>query len=690
MQKGRRKIVSITLTIILTIVIIVCDYFGYIPVKYDYDVGSIATSDIYASRDVVDNYQTKHDAVLKKNQISTISVRSESISDDNAQNVKSFFQLVRQSRSMMVDDLGSVTSDLSVIKENLIINVNDSLGFTLDDSVAEAYLTMSYYAFNYLEDKANSVTEILMMDVFDDANKDTLISNQISMIFEKEATFSSYSDILNSTLKLILKPNTIFDLEATQEAAENEYNLVMSSPVIIEKGTKIVTSGQYITEHEYQILYDLELLRDSQFSFLILIRISVYVVLVSVIFVLFLMINKDTYIYRTRLLVSILVTFIIPIFFGIYASDLSTQAIGILFFTAICSTYIGLNNGIILSLFQLMYILPIYSFDMEVIFTTIIGIIVCACVAGRKNSKNTTASLIIFTTLSVIVSSIVYNFLNGSTQQKYIDSVIWTSISTLISVVAAVGLMPIFELISNTVSPIKLIDLSQPSQPLLKQLFIKAPGTSQHSMMVANLADSAADAVGADALLCKVSAYFHDIGKLEAPEYFTENQDGVNPHDLLDAKASVEIITSHTVNGVALAKKNNLPAPIIDIISEHHGNLYPEYFFKKAIKEAELKGLPAPDPNDFKYSGNIPQSKESAIVMLADTCEAAIKSMKVTNSKDAEEKIRMLIKAKIDHDQLRDSKLSFDDIEKIVQAFTQVYAGFFHERISYSNENKSK
>lgn len=690
MRKGLQKSSCIALALILTVIIIVIDYFGYIPVKYDFDIGSIATNDIYASRNVVDTYQTKHDAVLKKNQISTISVRSETISDDNASDVKSFFQLVRQSRSLMVDDFGSVVTDLSNIKANLITNMSDSLGIELDESLAENYLTMSYYAFNYLEDKANSITEILMMDVFDEENKDSLIENQINLIFESETTFSSYSDILKNTLKLLLSPNTIFDLEATQEAAQNEYNWVMNNPVVIEKGTKIVSSGQYITDHEYQILYDLELLRDNQFSLLILARISAYVLIISLALSLYITINKERFIYRTRLLISLIVTFLIPIFVGVYASDLSYQAIAVLFFTAICSTYLGITNGIILSLFQLLYMLPVYSFDMEVVFTSFISIIVCASVAGRKNSKNTTAGLIIYSTISVILSSLTINFLLGSTQQGYIDSIIWASISTLISVVAAVGLMPIFELISNTVSPIKLIDLSQPSQPLLKQLFIKAPGTSQHSMMVANLADSAADAVGADALLCKVSSYFHDIGKLESPEYFTENQDGVNPHDLISAKESADIITSHTVNGVALAKKNRLPAPIIDIISEHHGNSFPQYFFNKAKEEAKLKGLPEPDVKDYSYQGNIPQSKESAIVMLADTCEAAIKSMKLTNSADAEAAIRKLIKSKIDHDQLRDSHLSFEDIEKIIEAFTHVYAGFFHERISYSNENKSK
>ena len=266
----------------------------------------------------------------------------------------------------------------------------------------------------------------------------------------------------------------------------------------------------------------------------------------------------------------------------------------------------------------------------------------------------------------------------------FIQSAVWTGISIILSVVMAVGLIPIYELFSRRVSPIRLIDLSQPGQPLLKRLFIEASGTYHHSMMVANLADSAAEAIGADALLCKVAAYYHDIGKLEKPMYFTENQsDGINPHDDLSVEQSVAILTAHPEDGVKLARKNKIPEPIVAIINEHHGTTYPGYFYAKACAIAREQGLPDPDVNAFRYRGRIPKSRESAIVMIADTCEAAIRSKKIEDQAEIESTIRTLIKAKIDQDQLKDSGLSFDDIEKIVRAFKQVYAGVFHERIKY-------
>ena len=346
--------------------------------------------------------------------------------------------------------------------------------------------------------------------------------------------------------------------------------------------------------------------------------------------------------------------------------------------------YLGTQDGIILSVFNLLFLWPMYSFDPEMFFISLVGIILCSIFAGRTERIINNAALIFFPTLATIATSLSYNFLIGNNRTEYLNSLIYTFVSCIASLVAAIGLSPIYELISNAASPVKLISLSQPGQHLLKRLFLEATGTHSHSMMVANLADSAAEAIGADALLCKVAAYYHDIGKLENPEYFTENQHGgVNPHDQLTVMESVAIITKHPEDGVKLAKKERLPNAIIKIIDEHHGTTYPSYFYRKAVEDAKVRGLEPPDINNFKYRGHVPSSRESAIVMLADTCEAAVRSMKTTDVQSAEQLIRALIKDKIDQDQLSNSDLSFDDLEQIVVAFKQVYAGVFHERIKY-------
>jgi putative nucleotidyltransferase with HDIG domain len=380
----------------------------------------------------------------------------------------------------------------------------------------------------------------------------------------------------------------------------------------------------------------------------------------------------------------LIVTFLVPIAASIYLSKLSPLFCIVPFFTAVCSTYMGTHDGIILSLFNFMFVWPVYNFDTQTLFVNVIVIAFCAIFAGKSTRISTNAALILYPTLAAVTASLVYGFLNGATRDEFINAGVFGLISCIASLVAAVGLSPIYELMSNAASPVKLISLSQPGQHLLKRLFMEAAGTYSHSMMVANLADSAAEAIGADALLCKVASYYHDIGKLNAALYFTENQtDGVNPHDALPVSDSVRIITSHTEDGVALAKKERLPTAIIKIIDEHHGTTVPGYFYHKACEEAKSKGLEMPDIDNFRYHGHIPSSRESAVVMLADTTEAAVRSKKITTADAAEELVRALVRDKIDQDQLKNSGLSFDDIEKIIHSFRHIYEGMFHERIKY-------
>ena len=489
---------------------------------------------------------------------------------------------------------------------------------------------------------------------------------------------------MDAVLLALLEPNTVYDEKATDDSANNAYNAVLNEPVMVEKGTKLVEAGDIIDEHAYSNLVELELIRDQSFNLVIFARVAIYVLVLSGIMLIYLNIERKKLKVETPVFYLLIITFLVTIGTAVYLSSLSSLLCIVIFFAAVCATYLGTQNGIILSVMNLLYIWPMYGFDPELFFINLAGIILCAIFAGRTDKIINNAALIFFPTLGAIITSVAYNFLIGNARNAYLNSFIFTFVSTIASLVAAIGLSPIFELVCNVASPVKLISLSQPGQHLLKRLFLEASGTHQHSMMVANLADSAAEAIGADSLLCKVAAYYHDIGKLENPEYFTENQHGgVNPHDNLTVMESVAIITKHPEDGVKLAKKERLPNAIIKIIDEHHGTTYPSYFYRKAVEDAKARGLEPPDVANFRYRGHIPSSRESAIVMLADTCEAAVRSMKTSDVAGAESLIRVLIKDKIDQDQLINSGLSFDDVEKIIIAFKQVYAGVFHERIKY-------
>ncbi|MCQ2531892.1 MAG: HDIG domain-containing protein [Saccharofermentans sp.] len=686
--RNQQIIVFLLMTAIAAMIV----FYGYRPVSYDLSIGSVCNTDIYAPRSFVDSYQTEYEATVAKNSVKAVFVRSETLSQQSVDNTSAFYNLVseaRTNRSATIDDETPAVPFKDFCEDfnkTLTKNYNNTLS---NDSI-HSLTFMSTSAFNLLSDKSVAIAEIIMMDNVSSDSLNVAIDNQVAVFVDSYPDYATYSSTLAEVLRLTLNPNSVFDKDATSEAADNAYLTALSNSVIVDKGTKIISSGDVITEHTYQSLVDLELVRSSSFDIVILVRIFAFVTLVMVVMAAYILNSHIVKYFDMKMTYTMVISFLIPIAASLYLSDLSSVMVVTLFFTTIAATYLGVSSGIILSVASMVISWPLYNFDNKYVYINVIGIFITSIIAGRQNRRSNSASLIIIPMISCILACASYNFVMGSTTNEFIETLVFTGVSSAFAIIIAIGLMPIYELFSNAVSPVRLIELSQPGHPLLKRLFMEASGTHSHSMMVANLADSAAEAVGADALLCKVAAYYHDIGKLENPIYFTENQaDGYNPHNDLTTEESVAIITSHPTYGVQLAHKHHLPEAIIKIIDEHHGTTVPGYFYTKAVNAARDQGLPDPDVSAFAYKGHVPSSRESAIIMIADTCEAAVKSAKLTKIEDIEPFIRKLIKAKIEQDQLINSGLSFADIEKIIRAFLHVYAGANHERIAYPDDNRN-
>ena len=683
-KSSKPKFHQILSLVLAALTVIFLVFYGSLPVSYDYEVGSIAGQDIYATRTFADSYETERRAIIARDTVDDIFVRSDKQSQVCIDRVEAFFDQANQIRkSSQTADLQAPLSP-SASASQLSATIDKNMGKKIESDNLTVFFEMSNATFTYIREKTTAIAELVMLGDVNDAVLPTKITEQINTFCDSNPSYSKFAESMDAVLLALLEPNTVYDEKATDDSANNAYNAVLNEPVMVEKGTKLVEAGDIIDEHAYSNLVELELIRDQSFNLVIFARVAIYVLVLSGIMLIYLNIERKKLKVETPVFYLLIITFLVTIGTAVYLSSLSSLLCIVIFFAAVCATYLGTQNGIILSVMNLLYIWPMYGFDPELFFINLAGIILCAIFAGRTDKIINNAALIFFPTLGTLITSVAYNFLIGNARNAYLNSFIFTFVSTIASLVAAIGLSPIFELVCNVASPVKLISLSQPGQHLLKRLFLEASGTHQHSMMVANLADSAAEAIGADSLLCKVAAYYHDIGKLENPEYFTENQHGgVNPHDNLTVMESVAVITKHPEDGVKLAKKERLPNAIIKIIDEHHGTTYPSYFYRKAVEDAKARGLEPPDVANFRYRGHIPSSRESAIVMLADTCEAAVRSMKTSDVAGAESLIRVLIKDKIDQDQLINSGLSFDDVEKIIIAFKQVYAGVFHERIKY-------
>ena len=255
----------------------------------------------------------------------------------------------------------------------------------------------------------------------------------------------------------------------------------------------------------------------------------------------------------------------------------------------------------------------------------------------------------------------------------------------LLTVIICMGSLPFWETLFGVVTPIKLLDLTNPTNILLRRLTIEAPGTYHHSLIVANLAETAAYDIGANTHAARVGGYYHDIGKLKFPHYFVENLDGENPHDHFEPQNSAQLIMSHVSYGLTLAGEHRLPQFVRDIIKEHHGTTLMKYFLTKAINS----GITV-DEEDFRYPFTVPQTRESAIVMLADSVEAAARSMipKLKSLDEMKSYITNIVRDKLIDGQLADSQLSIRDVDVICDSFYRVLKGMYHERIAYPAPKK--
>ena len=295
---------------------------------------------------------------------------------------------------------------------------------------------------------------------------------------------------------------------------------------------------------------------------------------------------------------------------------------------------------------------------------------------ARKRSQVIQAGLI--GGIIQLVSLILLEHYNFIYPQRYPIIII----NGLLSGVIALGILPFFEYILQTVTNISLLELADFNHPLLKRMILEAPGTYHHSLIVGNLSDSACSAVDANGLLARVGAYYHDIGKLQKPEYFIENQDvKKNIHDELTPTMSKLIIMNHIKEGLELAKKYSLSPVLWDFIQQHHGNSLVYYFYRRALEGKEENQEVSEE--GFRYPGPKPNTKETAIVLLADSVEAATRSLKDPTPDKIEETVRKVINNKFIDGQLDECNLTLKEIEKISSVFSKILGGIYHSRVNY-------
>jgi putative nucleotidyltransferase with HDIG domain len=326
--------------------------------------------------------------------------------------------------------------------------------------------------------------------------------------------------------------------------------------------------------------------------------------------------------------------------------------------------------------------------SLEMTTYTTLGGLVAVLTLGRVERTSALFRAGTFVALVHVVTIIIFRLPQDITQPS---ALLATTLSGVvnggISASLTLGVLFLIGPLFDITTTMRLIELSRPDHPLMQRLLREVPGTYHHSLMVANLAEQAAERIGADALLTRVGAYYHDVGKIVRPYFFTENQvEGLNPHDRLDPHTSAEVLVSHVKDGLELAKRYRLPRRVRAFIPEHHGTSWVSFLYDKAVQLAGDAALV--DASDFRHRGPKPQSKETALVMLADGCEATVRSARPTSAEEIAEIVNRIIDQRVADAQLSECDLTLRDLEIIRETFVSSLKGVFHPRIKYERSER--
>ncbi len=500
---------------------------------------------------------------------------------------------------------------------------------------------------------------------------------QLSNLIPPEAT-----PVATQLLKGVLQPNLVEDKEQTKRRAEQAAQAVEPVYVFVQRGEVIVQAHEKITQANFVLLDRFNLSRRGVNWH----GIGGFGILVGGAVCWFWLVERRVYpsLRQRDHLVILLLTLSTPLLasFGVHYTDL--PAIGLLvgsfYSPALGITVVSLLTGLV-------------TFSMEVSWDYLLagaaGGLLGAWLAGRMRSREELALLGVAVGLT---QGGVYLLLNlflsaaaGAVWYTVLKEAALYGLAGLSWSVVALGISPYLERVFDLVTPIRLAELSNPNRPLLKRLASEAPGTFQHTLFVTSLAEAAARELHCNVELVRAGTLYHDIGKMHDPLGFIENQMGKpNKHDdINNPKKSAEIIKKHVSEGLVMARKHQLPKAIQNFIPEHQGTILVSYFYYQAQQQAKKDGLPPILEAAFRYDGPIPQSRETGVVMLADACEAALRSLKDVTPETALGMINKILKARWQDNQLIDSGLTREDLSTIAQVFVKVWQQCNHQRIAY-------
>lgn len=570
--------------------------------------------------------------------------------------------------------------------------LKDSIPFKLPDGI---YLSLANFNSNTIQiidtQAKDIVKDALDKGILQENLKQTKETLKKEEVAELELTKDA-KIFIGALIDYYLKPNYFYNAKATEEKMEAAMDAVAPVRVTIQMGEKIIGEGEIAKPEHLQKLAALGLL-EAPVPVSAVIGIALLVALGMTVVMVYLYQHRND-IYQNEgilILVSLIVIFALLLAKTVMAIEIRGEWASImgylvpvaaasmlmailvdkklaLLVTAIMSGMVGIISGNEL------------RFAMVGLIAGLVAVYSVSKLSQRSDLAK--AGLVYVSSANIIAIISVELVTRGFNTAALAAGILLGLLNGVFSAVLTIGILPYLESAFGITSSVKLLELANPGHPLLKRLLIEAPGTYHHSILVGNLAEAAADAVGGDSLLVRVGAYYHDIGKLRRPYFFIENQLSMeNPHDKLTPNLSTLIITSHTEDGAELAHEHKLPKPVVDLITQHHGTSLVSFFFGLALEND--KNEKTINEEDFRYSGPKPQTKEAALVMMADSVEAAVRALQKPTPGRIEGLVRRVIKEKLHDGQLDECDLTFKDLDIIANAFVRVLSGIFHNRVEY-------
>lgn len=660
---------------------------GMVPEQASWAVGATAKSTIQADRSVI--YEDTEATAAKKDEVLEDFQPVYILKLDQFNNL-TLVAIDRAFESLQKNIVNTGNTTEEVRRKNL----EDEFGFHLSEE--EWHIVFQYDAehIELLHKQAVALSSNAMGKGVSELELSEAKKNLLDSVDQSRA-FSAVDRIVVHTIldKVTYYATHVVD----QTETEKKKNEILASvePVrhAIQKDQVIVTKGEKITEKQYDALKALGYTNDNSTIVIVVgVLLALIIIFVGLYYMLKLLRQLTPAKAEEKMAVLLTVVTLIVLSFPVVtsiqfgASQFVNAMTGFLVpVTAVgmmIAILLGFGEAIIATLVMGLF-LGLYTGNIFIAFSSIVGSLAAISQVKelRRRTDLTMAGLLSGLAMACVVIS--YSMIQGLPVKAMLIGAGYAIINGLLSVILTIGFLPYIERAYNMTTSLTLQELCDPNMPLQRALMHKAPGTYQHSLMVANLAEAAALRIGANAQLVRTAAYYHDIGKLVRPEFFSENQMiGKNPHDKISPTLSTLIITSHLKDGIAMAREARLPEPIIDLIAQHHGNSPVSFFYIRA-KEID----PSLSKDDFRYNAKRPQTREAAVLMLADTVEAAVRSnIDKLNHGQIDGFIRNLIQAKLEDKQLVECNMTFKDIKDVGDEFSRMINSIYHKRVVYPDQ----